>query len=238
MRGALVVVVAMVALGAASFALAGVRGSSPVDVTFSGKGNLDTTAFSTPVVETLTWSWQADPSAVAWPQFSIDDVAASTRLVGWNLGYGNTTTNYQASIQLAAGSHQFRVFSTGSWTIHVFGTATTTTPSTTTTTTSTSPAGADVTAPVVKAYATHGKRGKMVKLMFDMSDDSGQATPVIFVSLGFTDVLKHTGHAAANGSYYHPWIPRKAGLYSFCVDAFDAAANIGKESCAPVRITR
>lgn len=155
--------------------------------------------------------------------------------MGWNLGYGNTTTSYQASIQVPAGSHQFRVFSTGSWTIYVFGAATTTTASTTT---STSPAAADVTAPVVKAYAAHGKVGRMVRLVFDMSDDSGQATPVIFVSRGITDVLKHTGHAAANGSYYHPWTPGKVGLYSFCVGAFDAAANISKESCAPVRITR
>lgn len=98
---------------------------------------------------------------------------------------------------------------------------------------------APATPPVVRTYATHGRRGQTLKLFFSVSDDSGKASVAVAVYRSKTAVLKHAFPLqAVGGRYFITWRPGMTGIFAFCALARDAAGNTSPPSCAAVRVTR
>jgi serine protease AprX len=100
--------------------------------------------------------------------------------------------------------------------------------------------GTDDEAPVVRAIASAGRRGRSVKLFYRVSELSGRTSERIRVyragrvlrTLTTPLSLRETGR-----TYYVFWrAPRRAMRLRFCVQAWDAARNASAVSCAPLRI--
>jgi hypothetical protein len=102
----------------------------------------------------------------------------------------------------------------------------------------------DNVAPVTKAIPSQGRYGHTVLLRYRISDDSGQARPVVTVSKGVTRVSTLRGAfapAQATQSRAIKWQapppPKKAvrlagRTWKFCVSGADRSANRGTASCA------
>ncbi|HEX2110737.1 MAG TPA: S8 family serine peptidase [Gaiellaceae bacterium] len=98
----------------------------------------------------------------------------------------------------------------------------------------------DNQAPIARAVASSGRRGRTVKLFYRVSDLSGRTSERIRVfragrvlrTLTTPLSLRETGR-----TYYVFWrAPRRALRLRFCVQAWDAARNASAPSCAPLRI--
>ena len=96
----------------------------------------------------------------------------------------------------------------------------------------------DVVAPTAKALAGTGRRGKMLRLLATVSDDSGEVRVVEVVKRGSRTVatIKRSGYVSATGSttVVTRWkVPAKAaGAYRHCVRVSDRAGNSSALSCA------
>jgi hypothetical protein len=95
-------------------------------------------------------------------------------------------------------------------------------------------------APVVRALASSGRRGRPVKLLYRVSEPSRRTSERIRVfragrmlrTLTKPLSLRETGR-----TYSVLWrAPRRALRLRFCVQAWDAARNASAPSCAPLRI--
>ena len=100
------------------------------------------------------------------------------------------------------------------------------------------PCAADGTPPAVKALAATGKRGSLLTLRWQVSDDRGQTTDVLKVFRGtkqlWTYRLKH--HVTAGKTYSARYrAPKIAGSLKLVVKATDAAGN-SRSSTARVLI--
>lgn len=103
-----------------------------------------------------------------------------------------------------------------------------------------SPAG-DTTPPRVRALASAGHRGSVVQLRYRLRDDSNRTRERIRIrARGVTIATVNTSLSRIrNGAeYFASWrAPLKAPTaLSFCVVAFDAAANASQPSCASIRL--
>jgi len=98
----------------------------------------------------------------------------------------------------------------------------------------------DLVAPTAKALVSTGRRGKMLKLLSSVSDDSGEVSVVEYVKLGRKTVatIRRSGYVSAAGSktVVSLWkVPAKAtGSYQHCVRATDRGGNASALSCAKV----
>jgi Subtilase family len=104
----------------------------------------------------------------------------------------------------------------------------------------------DNVAPITKAIPSRGRYGHTVLLRYRLSDDSGQARPIITVYRGTTRVTTLRGAfvpARATQPHAVRWQapaapPKTAGSprkrWSFCVSGTDRSANRSSPSCAPL----
>jgi hypothetical protein len=101
----------------------------------------------------------------------------------------------------------------------------------------------DVRAPYANVIAGQGRRGRRVRLSYDVADDSGRSEVVIRVKTP-TRVLA-TFHQAARGisalkRFSVVWkVPRRGSLANlqFCVTAKDPAGNRNRPACAGIGVT-
>lgn len=97
----------------------------------------------------------------------------------------------------------------------------------------------DKRAPVVHVFAARGRRGRMLRLRYRVSDNKGETTEKISVYRRsrvlrrFTRPLRPTNNAVA---YWLLWRPGKPGVYRFCVRATDGAGNRSPLACAAVMV--
>ena len=95
----------------------------------------------------------------------------------------------------------------------------------------------DTQAPLVAAYPTQGKRGKLVKLRFFIYDDSGFAKWTTHVYRHERSLVSFRSRGPAKGTAEVVWkAPKSAVSLKFCVRASDASNHRSKESCAPLWI--
>ena len=96
----------------------------------------------------------------------------------------------------------------------------------------------DTQAPFVQAYASTGKRGKIVNLNFRIYDDSGFANRQIWIYKGKRSLATLAAHGTATGGRDHMiWkAPKQKARLRFCVRAWDASNNRSATSCASLRI--
>jgi subtilisin family serine protease len=99
----------------------------------------------------------------------------------------------------------------------------------------------DNAAPITVAIPSGGRYGHAVLLRYRISDDSGQARPVITVIKGGTRVATLRGaFALAQATQPHairwqaPAAPAAGKRWRFCVIGTDHSANRGSPSCAPL----
>ncbi len=98
----------------------------------------------------------------------------------------------------------------------------------------------DVVSPTALALVSTGRRGKMVKLLSSVSDDSGEIGLIEYVKQGRKTVatIRRGGFVSASGSRTVATLwkaPAKAaGAYQHCVRATDRAGNASALSCAKV----
>jgi subtilisin family serine protease len=100
------------------------------------------------------------------------------------------------------------------------------------------PAPPDLAAPKARALAGTGRRGRTLRLLSTVSDDSGELSVVEQIKLGGRTVatIKHNGIVSASKpkTVATPWkVPARAsGSYRHCVRATDRAGNSSAASCA------
>ena len=98
----------------------------------------------------------------------------------------------------------------------------------------------DVTRPHAKALRSQGRRGHIVRVLFNVSDDSGEARIELSIFRRSTRIkLVRWDYSPLNTwSYdYFKWrAPRTRGTYRFCVQAWDRAKNASGLSCSRIRI--
>jgi subtilisin family serine protease len=100
----------------------------------------------------------------------------------------------------------------------------------------------DVVPPTAKALVSTGRRGKMLRLLATVSDDSGEVSVVELVKRGRRTVatIKRGGYVSAIGSrtVVTRWkVPANAaGAYRHCVRVADRAGNASTLSCAQLVI--
>ena len=95
--------------------------------------------------------------------------------------------------------------------------------------------------PHAQALPASGLHGRPLKLRFRISDDSGQAREQLTVLQGRRRVWMktlplHTVTAARAESAVWPVSRSAAGAFRFCVQAWDAAGNASRLSCAPITV--
>jgi hypothetical protein len=96
----------------------------------------------------------------------------------------------------------------------------------------------DTAAPVVHARAAKVQRNKTVKLRFDVSDDSGEASIMLAVRRGQKQLKQWGADEVSNGNYSVTWkAPAKAQALDFCASAQDAWGNKSGTVCARVKVT-
>ncbi|MDQ5821317.1 MAG: hypothetical protein M3540_07755 [Actinomycetota bacterium] len=102
----------------------------------------------------------------------------------------------------------------------------------------------DQAAPRVTALASTGKRGNAARLRYRVSDNSGKSREHVTVYRGgkrLATIRSPLDAAEAAALFYYVrWkVPRSLtpGKLRFCVQAWDAAGNRSKTSCASLRIT-
>jgi hypothetical protein len=100
---------------------------------------------------------------------------------------------------------------------------------------------ADRQAPIVRALSSRGKRGRSVRLLYRVTEQSGRTRERVRVYRG-TRVLRTLAvplsTREAGRTYYVFWrAPRRAMRLRFCVEAWDASGNTSAKSCAPLRIS-
>ena len=97
----------------------------------------------------------------------------------------------------------------------------------------------DKQAPTVRAFAARGRHGRLLRLRYSVSDNSGQTSERITVLRrsktlkAFTRPLRATENQIA---YWVVWRARRAGKYRFCVRATDGSGNRSRLACALVRV--
>src|SRR5262249_12175763 len=97
---------------------------------------------------------------------------------------------------------------------------------------------ADKTAPAAHALPATGKRGKVAKLHYQVSDNSGKATSqfTFYKGKNVAATFKRARGAAVKGKTYTAnWlVPKRfpTGALRFCVVAIDPSGNKSKPSCA------
>ncbi len=102
------------------------------------------------------------------------------------------------------------------------------------------PTPPDVAAPTAAALASTGRKGKALKLLSTVSDDSGEVSVIELVKLGSKTVatIKGKGFVSASSprTIAVVWkVPANAkGPYRHCVRAIDRAGNSSPLSCAQV----
>ncbi len=99
------------------------------------------------------------------------------------------------------------------------------------------PAPPDVVAPAAKALPSTGRRGKTVKLLATVSDDSGAVSVVEYVKRGSRTIatIRRSGIVSATQpkTVATAWkAPAKGGVYRHCVRVADRAGNASAISCA------
>jgi hypothetical protein len=97
----------------------------------------------------------------------------------------------------------------------------------------------DTVAPFAKALAAKVKKKHVVKLRFNVSDDSGKASIVAAVFRGQKQIREWGPEELESGSYFLTWkAPAKAQVLNFCLAAQDASGNESQTSCASLRVTK
>jgi hypothetical protein len=101
----------------------------------------------------------------------------------------------------------------------------------------------DTTAPAVQALASTARRGEVARLRFRVSDDSGSSRRIAHVFRGVRRLATVSSRLELEDSaalyYYLGWrVPRTLapGALRFCVSASDEAGNVGRPSCASLRV--
>lgn len=98
----------------------------------------------------------------------------------------------------------------------------------------------DLVAPTATALASTGRKGKALKLLSSVADDSGEVSVVELVKLGSKTVARINGPGFVSASTPRTiavvWkVPANAaGSYQHCVRAIDRAGNSSPLSCAKV----
>jgi subtilisin family serine protease len=98
----------------------------------------------------------------------------------------------------------------------------------------------DVVAPTATALVSAGRKGKALKLLATVSDDSGEVSVIELVKLGSKTVATIKGKGFVSAPSPRPiavvWkVPANAkGAYRHCVRAIDRAGNSSPVSCAKV----
>ena len=101
---------------------------------------------------------------------------------------------------------------------------------------------ADRKKPSARALASAGARGRAAKLKFRIYDDRGVAKATVTVKRNGKAVgtaRSGFGPVAFGSTYYLGWqVPKRAskGTYTFCVVAYDRAANHSPSSCAALSV--
>jgi serine protease AprX len=99
---------------------------------------------------------------------------------------------------------------------------------------------ADRQGPVVRAVASTGRRGRSVRLLYRIAEQSRKTRERIRVYRGrrvIRTIATPLSTREAGRTYYVFWrAPRRPQLLRFCVQAWDANGNASARSCAPLRI--
>jgi hypothetical protein len=100
---------------------------------------------------------------------------------------------------------------------------------------------ADNAKPLARALASSGRRGTLVKLLYRVSDNSGQTRERIRVYRSgrlLKTIWMPLAPTVAGQTYYVRWrAPLRRGWLRFCVVAWDGAGNASATSCNSLRIT-
>jgi subtilisin family serine protease len=106
------------------------------------------------------------------------------------------------------------------------------------------PTKKDTIAPLAKAVASKGVKGKSIKLLSQASDETGEVRLNDTVKKGARTITTlRTGFAATKRgtTYYILWTKPPAtlvGALTHCVQSFDRTGNKSKVSCAPLTIAK
>ncbi|MGB2874669.1 MAG: S8 family serine peptidase [Gaiellaceae bacterium] len=102
------------------------------------------------------------------------------------------------------------------------------------------PSTRDTQPPAVRVFPARGRPGRLLRLRYTVTDDSGKTTERLTVVRrsrtlkAFTRRLRTTGNEVA---FWFGWrAPAKAGNYRFCVRATDRAGNRSPLACAPITV--
>ena len=95
----------------------------------------------------------------------------------------------------------------------------------------------DVVAPSGRALVSSGRRGRTIKLLASVADDSGEVSVVEVVKRGsktIATIRRDVASATSAKTVATPWkVPKSAaGAYKHCVRVADRAGNTSALSCA------
>ena len=93
--------------------------------------------------------------------------------------------------------------------------------------------------PAVRAFAAKGRHGRLLRLRYTVSDNSGQTSERITVLRRTRTVKRFTRPLRATENhiaYWVVWRAGRAGKYRFCVRAADGSGNRSRLACAAIRV--
>jgi len=101
----------------------------------------------------------------------------------------------------------------------------------------------DITSPTVRAIQSRARRGRLARLRYRVSDDSGQTRERLTVrrfGRRLATIRTKLGAADPMRRYFATWrVPRRVRRpLTFCVRAFDAAGNASSRDCARLTLRR
>jgi hypothetical protein len=102
------------------------------------------------------------------------------------------------------------------------------------------PAAVDTRRPVAAALPARGRRGRLIRLRYRVSDNSRRTRERIQVFRRSRRVkTMNTRFGATGPVYFVRWrAPRRGTGFRFCVRAWDARGNASRLSCARIRLRR
>lgn len=103
-----------------------------------------------------------------------------------------------------------------------------------------SPPSGGSNAPVVKALASAGRLGSVVRLKFRVNDESGRAAVTLGVFRTSGSLLGKKNYPmqalSSNVTYWGTWNAPARGRFKFCVVAKNPSGKVSKLSCAAVSV--
>ena len=206
----------VVAQTAPDFTLA----AAPVDATVDAPGSASYTI--------AAWALNGFDSTINLTVAGVPTGAYSS----WSPVSGGQTLNISVPRNAVRGTYPLTVTGNGGGITHSVGLSLTIVPA--------KPivaAPPDVKRPTVRAFRATAKLGKLVRLKYFVSDNSGRAKVTVSVFKGKKRIARHVSQLGSLPRHHsYAWRASKRGRFKFCVIARDAAGNKSAMKCARVTV--